>query len=420
MRFALHGRILPRFSRWVMVVLACLAHGSARGQVAISATAVTNRAEADIQACKGQLNRIFEALQRYQAQHKRLPNWFRDLHPEYIAELKTFICPAVQREADLRSWREGIRTDVFFDPDLPTSYTYEFSVQVLQLVPGVKTTWQEYKQRQRSVVGDHVPIVRCFAHGPEKILNLALDGEVYPSRRYWEDEYSHLASHEDLNPERVFRDRLTAFLQQPRSFPLRNAAASRRLLDLSGHYNLGLNETCRFGSAGEADFGALPQGVVCLEKVGLEFDIRGRIQVQGKRMRLPFPERVGGIQIQQTCRRLHFLGGTAYGAKLDSEIGRFEVRYVDGQFRSIPILYGKDVLDWSWDPQTPPSAQRPGMALIAWQDDGLGTSSSGPTRARRLYHLAWDNPLPEVTIATLDFISALTDSAPFLVAISLE
>jgi hypothetical protein len=38
----------------------------------------------------------------------------------------------------------------------------------------------------------------------------------------------------------------------------------------------------------------------------------------------------------------------------------------------------------------------------------------------RLIKFTWINPLPEVTITAIDFISSLTTSSPMLVAITVE
>ncbi len=377
----------------------------------------TISAEADVKECKEQLNRILEALRHYQAQYHRLPNWFYNLTPEFIADPKTFVCPVVRRLEDLRSWRAGVRGEVFDDPILPTSYSYEFSAKEHPLASGVKPTYVEYKTRQMALVGDAVPVVRCFAHGPDQILNLSIGGRIYPSGLYWENGFPNLASHEKLADYSVFRDELTAFLTNSRSYPPRSTAASPQLLDLTGSYNFGLNETVRFGSTGGEDFPNLSRGAVKLDRVNLWFDVRGRIQVKGKRMRLPFPARVDGIKVDQQCRRVHFLCGTVYGSSTGNEIGRFEVHYADGQSSQIRIIYGQDVQDWSSEPQKPQT----GSARLAWEGASqAGQSSQAQGRLVRLYHLKWENPLPEARIASLDFVSALADTAPFLIAITLE
>ena len=38
----------------------------------------------------------------------------------------------------------------------------------------------------------------------------------------------------------------------------------------------------------------------------------------------------------------------------------------------------------------------------------------------RLYLSVWENPHPEKTVASLDYVSAMTDAAPFCAAITVE
>jgi hypothetical protein len=371
--------------------------------------------EADLQACKEQLYRISGALRQYQKLHAKLPKWFLDLHPDLITDMKAFVCPVVLRHGDLRSLKSGVAEDVFSDPLLANSYSYEFSAKKYQLAPGVRPTYLEYKTRQMALVGDVVPVVRCFAH--DQILNLSIGGEIYPSGRYWEDNYTHIVPHEALSPQNVFRDLLAAFLKKPRTFPPRSSGASARMLDLTESCNFGLNETVSFGSAGGEDFLNLPKGTFKLDGVNPSFDIRGRIQVKGKRLRLPFPARVDGIKVKQQCRRVHFICGTVYNAAAGTEIGRFDVHYADGQSNRIQIIYGRDVQDWLFDPQQPQAK----AGQVAWQGATSTTQASQHKGKHiRLYHLQWENPSPEARIASLDFVSALTDAAPFVIAITLE
>jgi hypothetical protein len=404
-------RLLNR-SVWLVLAAALLrVHPFATcGKAALPAEG-TLQAEADLQACKEQLTRILEALEQYQVEHHRLPDWFLDLHPKFIADPKVFVCPAVQRLGDLSSWKAGVGRSVFFDPVLLTSYSYEFCAAKRPLAPGVEPTCQEYKKRQMDMIGDGVPVVRCLAHGP--VLNLSIGGRFYSSGLYWEDEFRHLVPHEELADYTIFRDLLTAYVNKPRSYPPRDQRASAQSLDLAGSYNFGLNETFN-PTGGEGDFANLPQGLVKLQRVNVTFDIRGRIQLRRKGSNIPFPIRVDGIKVDQVCRSIHFLCGTTRSASPGLEIGSFEVRYSDGQSNRIPILYGKPVQDWWFDPKKP----QPEDARV-WEGPSQLSLSQNKQRVR-LYDLRWDNPLPDVRIATLDFVSALSDSAPFLIAITLE
>jgi hypothetical protein len=69
-----------------------------------------------------------------------------------------------------------------------------------------------------------------------------------------------------------------------------------------------------------------------------------------------------------------------------------------------------------WQPRD--SQPRPGEALPAW------TGQNAATRERdlelRLYKFTWENPHPEKEILRLEFASAQSGSAPFLIAVTLD
>src|SRR5262249_33305192 len=97
-------------------------------------------------ACREQLRLIHDAIRNFKTAHDRLPHWLSELSPEYL-DAKLLICPYVNKIADLRSWRYGLRDDVFQDPKESTSYGYEFNEKPLILWTGLKATWNEYKHR---------------------------------------------------------------------------------------------------------------------------------------------------------------------------------------------------------------------------------------------------------------------------------
>ena len=39
---------------------------------------------------------------------------------------------------------------------------------------------------------------------------------------------------------------------------------------------------------------------------------------------------------------------------------------------------------------------------------------------KTLFRTSWDNPLPDVELKSIDFVSGMADPAPFLIAISVE
>jgi hypothetical protein len=55
---------------------------------------------------------------------------------------------------------------------------------------------------------------------------------------------------------------------------------------------------------------------------------------------------------------------------------------------------------------------------VVWT--GANSASLSQDRGTRLYHYSWTNPRPEVAIATVDFLSGMSDTAPFLIAITAD
>lgn len=53
-----------------------------------------------------------------------------------------------------------------------------------------------------------------------------------------------------------------------------------------------------------------------------------------------------------------------------------------------------------------------------WSGSDAATRRNG--QRTRLFKYTWENPLPDAEIATIDIISSLSYSGPFLVAITIE
>ncbi len=130
----------------------------------------------EMQSCYANFQRIQLALENYRKHKGEFPNWLSDLVPDYLSG-GTLLCPnAAERQSPY--WP---------DPNVPCSYTYEFSPTVLPAgwsAPGMPC--RDWKARQMETFGNVVPIVRCHHHASEKILNLSVGGEVYCSGASWE------------------------------------------------------------------------------------------------------------------------------------------------------------------------------------------------------------------------------------------
>ena len=65
-----------------------------------------------------------------------------------------------------------------------------------------------------------------------------------------------------------------------------------------------------------------------------------------------------------------------------------------------------------------PKTEREG-GIIAWEGPQERWKDR-PGYGVRLYKMTWKNPHPDRVIKAIDFVSTMEDSAPFLLAITLE
>jgi len=193
--------------------------------------------------------------------------------------------------------------------------------------------------------------------------------------------------------------------------PPRTPSTSRQRIDLSDHYN------ARFEDPWLDQRWTLAKLRPGLQTLGrIEFDVRGAVQLSpahAQRTTSVFPQEIRGIQISQTSTRLHFLHGCVNRATPGTLVARYLVHYANGETVEIPVIYGEQVRDTLFVRASPTQATN---ASIAWQAD----CDDLPGNALRLFHFTWENPYPNIEIRQLDFVSALSASAPFLVAITAE
>ncbi len=193
--------------------------------------------------------------------------------------------------------------------------------------------------------------------------------------------------------------------------PPRDPQAGRNLIDLSAYYTTALDENWSDPVGRDNHLGELPTGLQTM--AGTLFDVRGLIAVEkGSDKRAPLLE---GIPINQKCQRLHFLHSAANAAFSNGEeIGRYVVHLANGEEHVIPIVTGRDVVDWH---KQIPEGSPP---VIAWEGDNAKTRRRGDGRKIHLFKSTWDNPSPGVEVQTIDFEGLRHGPAPFLVALTAE
>jgi hypothetical protein len=164
------------------------------------------------------------------------------------------------------------------------------------------------------------------------------------------------------------------------------------------------------------DLSRLTRGVRQMED--LFFRIGDSIAHAQGQMRGDLPGEIKGIKVGGRGQVLHLLHATQMGAAPGTEVGAYVVHYADGSVERIPLVYGRNIVDWySW--QRPGMQDAPTGARVVWTGSNDSTELNEGLKIR-LVAQTWTNPHPEKEIATLDVVSANTLCEPFLVAATLE
>ena len=158
---------------------------------------------------------------------------------------------------------------------------------------------------------------------------------------------------------------------------------------------------------------ALPKGEQ--DFAGVKFNIGARlIELPGESV-----YKVEGIKVGVTCRKLHFLHACHAGGRGPGDgttIAYYKVTYDDKSQETIPIVYGKNILNW-WFTE---GDAGPTEARIAWTGDNADAIRYG--RKVRLYLATWTNREPTKRVVSIDFgiTKAIPFTSPFCVAITAE
>ncbi len=200
-----------------------------------------------------------------------------------------------------------------------------------------------------------------------------------------------------------------------KAIPQRSPNAGPNQVDLTDYYNALLDECWHQGGLENNTLKDIPCGLQ--QFGGITFDVRGIVQLSGQQatsaLRVKFPQEVEGIAVGRAGARLHFLHACGWQSPRGTTIGEYRVHYRNGETREVPIVYGSAVQDW-W--LSEPVAEDSGLNVI-WRGENHATTD-GP--AVGVYLTTWENPLPEQEIVSIDYHSTMANSAPFLLAITLD
>jgi len=187
-------------------------------------------------------------------------------------------------------------------------------------------------------------------------------------------------------------------------------------IDLTSHYNHELHIGWLPDFNPQNHLAALPRGRQLFHRI--QFDVRGVLQLQGLdvlRLHGNYPEAVTNIHIGERCRQLHILHGTSWPETEGAVIAKLVLHYEGDTEREIEIRYGEQALDW-WCSEvkngSDPSTQ------IAWAGENPVCKRSH--KKLRIFQSKFRNPLSKTPLESVDYVSTVSRSAPFLIALTIE
>jgi hypothetical protein len=205
--------------------------------------------------------------------------------------------------------------------------------------------------------------------------------------------------------------------------PAKNPATKATCIDLSTHYTAQLTDSLNSPSAlTENNLATLPKGRKVFS--GVPFQVGGLLQLSGRKLqewgRNEYPDAITGIVLGKPCQRLHLLHGA--GGVYDREnvtIAKLILHYADQSTREIDIKTGVHVRDWWGDPRQKITGTN---SELTWTGTNPAVKKYGGEHpgSLRIYKTTFENPQPGSVIMTIDYVSTMRYSSPFLIALTIE
>lgn len=200
-------------------------------------------------------------------------------------------------------------------------------------------------------------------------------------------------------------------------------------IDLKPYVNAALTDSPA-SPAGNDDnnLADLPSGVNVYG--GVPFDVEGLIQLNGRALisvfHKDFPVEVDGIAIHRRCAKIYLLhaGDWIDVTDFGKIVAKLVLHYEDGNQRQIDIVAGRDVSEF-WSPLFTTGVD-PGYSRmspdteLAWTGSNRYQRKIWPDESLVLYKSAFANPQPDLTVSTVDYVSTMTATAPFLAGLTVE
>lgn len=172
----------------------------------------------------------------------------------------------------------------------------------------------------------------------------------------------------------------------------------------------------------ENNLAGLPKGRQVFS--GVSFQVDGILELSGKKNvewgRNEYPEAIKDIKLGKTARQLHLLHGA--GGVYDGDgttIAKLVLHYADRSMRQIEIKTGEHVRDWWGNPKQAITGIN---SELAWAGTNPAIKKYGGAKpgSLRIYKTTFENPQPNLSVTSIDYISTMQNSASFLIGLTVE
>lgn len=136
-----------------------------------------------------------------------------------------------------------------------------------------------------------------------------------------------------------------------------------------------------------------------------ENDNRSCIMLRSKMTKFQVPEEVKDIPVRMKASKIYFFHTSAWSYPKNGKVMTYRLHFSDSTHFDIPVRNEKEIYDW-WAVKRP---EDPGCQ-VAWKN----------IAGRGFCVMEFTNPFPEKEIVSLDIISAMSDTIPIVIGITVE
>jgi hypothetical protein len=365
--------------------------------------------------CRQNLGAIYDAVIAYRGKYGRLPPRLSTLVTAGLIDRRLLICPVLVSNGLNRPSNASVVDNLADDP--LTRYQWEFS-----------PSQSQRHEKQRIIgAGDWVPMVRCGEHSDNEgnsHLNLALNGAVFSSGILWETRLRHIVPFPYLGTGKIMQENPVVPLRE--RIPPRATESGTRQIDLGPAFNGAFTDSWPEGYEGEQAPEILKLGGErrLWNHGGIEFELRGVVQLEGKSAAAAHPEvneprfpyAAQPLHCDAETEVFHILCGVVRSQSAGTPAAIVSLEGANGERLRLELRHGVHLVHGA-------ALSEAGGAAIAWSRPRPGIlSKSGKnpdTAALSLSHVTW--PLGrKFHIRRIILEAAESACYPFFCAVTVE